>query len=99
MAGESKPVLGWAQFAYTALIALVTAIITAVSSFYGLKESIRAETRTTVEEMRTAITEQRKNDLQQYLPLSTYWQWREDTLGRLSEMQRTLDRIEGRLRK
>ena len=97
MAGDTSKGLGWAQFVYTVLVALITAIVGAMTSFYGLRESIRTETRAALDQMRATITEQRKNDLQLYLPLTTYWSWRESTQTKLNAIERSLDRIENRL--
>ncbi len=102
MTGNSNgrsSILPLVSFLWTVGIALIGGGISAMAAFYGLRESMRAEMTASVQQARQELIQEQKQEMQQYLPLSVYWQWREDTIGRLNEMQRALDRIELRLRR
>jgi hypothetical protein len=92
-------ILPLASFLWTVGIAIVGGAMSAMAAFYGLREQLRSEITAGIQAARVEVTQQQKVEMQQYLPLTSYWQWREDTIGKLAQVQRSLDRIEARLQR
>ena len=86
--------LPWLQFAWTIGVAVVGGAISGVVAYYGLRDSMRQEVLGLITQAEQRVIQSRREELEKYLPLYTYWQWREETNRELSAMQRTLDRID-----
>jgi len=92
-------ILPLVSFLWTVGVAIVGGGLSAMAAFYGLREQLRGEIASGIQTARLEMIQQQKVEMQQYLPLTSYWQWREDTIAKLSQVQRSLDRIEARLQR
>ena len=96
--GTGRALLPWVSFVWTVGIAVVGGMLSGVTAYYGGREQIRSEIRTEVAALRQEMRQEYAAELRGYLPLTNYWQMREEMRSGMNAIERKLDRIESRLK-
>ena len=103
MAGDSvgkvSGVLPLVSLLWTIGSAVGGGIGSGVLAYFSLREQMRGEIASSLARCKSEVLEVQRMHLAGYMPLSTYWEWKQQTGDKLNDLVRSMDRLESRLRR